>query len=158
MFWKGQVKEIQIPKLASLPCIWASQMVLVVKNLSANAGDTGDAGKSPGWWHGILHFDISSSGHGNPLWYIKSGNFKKRQSEPVGLSFSGSDEILERLANGCWRKSHQVYTYGCLGEGTSSEPLNITERVVWKSLDLFLRQIMISPTLYSDSLWINIYL
>ena len=75
--------------MASLLCIWASQVALVVKSLSANAGDTGDAGRSPG------------GGQGSPLWYIKSGSFKKRQSGPVGLSFYGSDEILERLGDGC---------------------------------------------------------
>ena len=43
--------------------IWASQVVLVVKNPRANAGDNRDAGsisgsgRSPG------------GGHGNPLWY-----------------------------------------------------------------------------------------
>ena len=42
---------------------WVSQVVLVVKNLPANAGDVRDlssipgSGRSPG------------EGHGNPLWY-----------------------------------------------------------------------------------------
>ena len=46
-----------------LVCIWASLMVLVVKNPPVNAGDTGDIcsipglGRSPG------------GGHGNPLQY-----------------------------------------------------------------------------------------
>ena len=41
--------------------IWASQVVLVVKNPPANAGDICDAGLIPGW--GIS----PGGGHGNPL-------------------------------------------------------------------------------------------
>ena len=39
----------------------ASQVVLVVKNLPANAGDTGDAGLIPGL------VKCLGVGHGNPL-------------------------------------------------------------------------------------------
>ena len=49
---------ICIPSLwVYLPCCWASQVALVVKNLPANAGDTRDvspipgSGRSPGGWH-----------------------------------------------------------------------------------------------------------
>ena len=47
----------------TLRCIkWASQLVLVVKNLSANAGDIRDAGSIPGLERS------PGRGHGNPLW------------------------------------------------------------------------------------------
>ena len=41
----------------------ASQVMLVVKNLSANAGDTGDPGSIPG------SGGSPGGGHGNPLQY-----------------------------------------------------------------------------------------
>ena len=43
--------------------IWASQVALVVKNLSANAGDTGDTGSIPGLGRS------PGGGNGNPLHY-----------------------------------------------------------------------------------------
>ena len=43
--------------------IWAFQVVLLVKNLSANAGDVREAGLIPGWGRS------PGGGHGNPLQY-----------------------------------------------------------------------------------------
>ena len=43
-----------------LHCPWASQVVLVVKNLPANAGDIRDEGSIP-------EVGRSPGGHGNPL-------------------------------------------------------------------------------------------
>ena len=42
---------------------WASQVTLVVKNLLANAGDTGDVGSNPGWGRS------SGESNGYPLQY-----------------------------------------------------------------------------------------
>ena len=42
---------------------WASQVVVVVKNLPANAGDIGDAASIPGSGR------CPGGGHGNPLHY-----------------------------------------------------------------------------------------
>ena len=42
---------------------WASQVVLVVKNLPANAGDIRDVGSIPGWGRS------PGGGHGIPLQY-----------------------------------------------------------------------------------------
>ena len=50
---------------------WASQVVLVVKNSPANAGDVGSVpglGRSPG------------GGHGNPLQYSRLENFMDREA------------------------------------------------------------------------------
>ena len=44
-------------------CIWASQVVLVVKNLPANAGDVRDEGSVPGLERS------PRGGHSNPLQY-----------------------------------------------------------------------------------------
>jgi len=41
--------------------VWAPQVVLVVKNLPANAGDTGDAGSIPESGRSL------GEGNGNPL-------------------------------------------------------------------------------------------
>ena len=43
--------------------IWASQVALVVKNLSANTGDAKDSGLIPGSGRS------PAEGHDNPLWY-----------------------------------------------------------------------------------------
>ena len=40
---------------------WTPQVVLLVKNLPANAGDIRDAGSTPGWGR------APGEGHGNPL-------------------------------------------------------------------------------------------
>ena len=51
---------------------WASQVVLVVNNSSANAGDIGDKGS-------ILESGISPGvGNGNSLWYSCQKNLKDR--------------------------------------------------------------------------------
>ena len=42
---------------------WASQVVLVVRNLPANAGDLRDSGLIPGWGRSL------GEGHGNPFQY-----------------------------------------------------------------------------------------
>ena len=44
-------------------CVLVSQAALVVKNLPANAGDSGDVGSIPGWGRS------SGVGNGNPLKY-----------------------------------------------------------------------------------------
>ena len=68
--------------------IWAFQVVLVVKNPPANAGDVCDAGLIPGW-------EISpGGGHGNPLQYSCLEN--PRTEEPdrlqtIGLQRAGHD-------------------------------------------------------------------
>ena len=41
---------------------WASQMVLIVKNSAASAGDIRDAGLIPGWERS------PAGGHSHPLW------------------------------------------------------------------------------------------
>ena len=50
-------------KLALTIYLWASQIVLVVKNLPANAGDIRDMGSIPGSGRS------PGGGHGNPLQY-----------------------------------------------------------------------------------------
>ena len=57
----GMAKKIKIKNKGWYNTVWASQMVLVVKNVPGSAGDTSDvssvcgSGRSPG------------GGHGNPL-------------------------------------------------------------------------------------------
>ena len=54
--------------------IWASQVVLVVRNLPANAGDVRDAGSIPGWGRS------PGGGHGNPLQYPCLQNAMDREA------------------------------------------------------------------------------
>ena len=66
----------------------ASQVVLLVKNLPANAGDSGSIpglGRSPG------------EGNGDPLQYSCLGNPMDR--EPGGLQFIGSQKSWARLSD-----------------------------------------------------------
>ena len=58
-----------------------SQVVLVVKNPPANAGDVKDAGSIPGWGRS------PGGGHGNPLQYSCHG-----QRSLVGYSPQGHTE------------------------------------------------------------------
>ena len=52
--------------------IWASQVVLVVKNPPANAGDMSDIGSIPGWGRS------PGGGHGNPLQFSCLKNLMDR--------------------------------------------------------------------------------
>ena len=68
--------------------IWAFQVVLVVKNPPANAGDVCDAGLIPGW--GIS----PGGGHGNPLQYSCLENPKTEEPDrlqTIGLQRAGHD-------------------------------------------------------------------
>ena len=53
---------------------WFFQVVLVVKNLPANAGDAGDMGLIPGSGR------FTAGGHGNPLQYSCLGNPMDRRA------------------------------------------------------------------------------
>ena len=57
------------------------RVVLVVKNLPANAGGIRDAGLIPGWGRS------PGEGNGNPLWKIPW------TKEPGGLSSMGSQRV-----------------------------------------------------------------
>ena len=62
----------------------ASQVVLVVKNLPASAGDTGDEGSIPGWGR------CPAGGNGNPLQYSCLENPTDRGAWPA---------MVHRVAN-----------------------------------------------------------
>ena len=63
----------------------ASQVVLVVKNLPANAGDARNGGWIPGWGRS------PGGGHGNPLQYSSMEN-PQGQRNLVGYSPKGHKE------------------------------------------------------------------
>ena len=52
--------------------VWTSQVALVVKNLPANVGDTGDVGSIPGSGR------VPGEGNGNPLQYSCLRNLMDR--------------------------------------------------------------------------------
>ena len=54
--------------------MWTSQVVLVIKNLPANAGDTRDVGLVPGSGRSL------GEGNGNPLQYSCLKNSKDREA------------------------------------------------------------------------------
>ena len=76
-----------------LECLWASQVVLVVKNPSANVGDIRDVGSIPGWRRS------PGGGCGNPLQYSCLENTHGQRSL-VGYSPWGRREsdTTERLS------------------------------------------------------------
>ena len=63
----------------------ASQVMLVVKNPPANAGDARGTGLNPGWGRSL------GGGHGNPLWYSCLENPTDREAWQV---------IVHRVTNG----------------------------------------------------------
>ena len=77
----------------SIPGYWASQVVLVVKNTSANAGDIRDTGS-------ILGSGRSSEGgHGNPLQYSCLENPMDRGPwQATVLGVTKSQKWLKRLS------------------------------------------------------------
>ena len=62
-----------------------SQMVLVIKNMPANAGDIRDAGLIPGWGRSL------GGGSGNPLQYSCLEN--PMDGEPGGLQSIGMQRV-----------------------------------------------------------------
>ena len=75
-----------------LECLWASQVVLVVKNPSANVGDIRDVGSIPGWRRS------PGGGCGNPLQYSCLENTHGQRSlagySPWGCRETGMTERL----------------------------------------------------------------
>ena len=78
--------DVQIsPKIQEiLSHYWASQVVLVVKNLPANARDLRDAGLIPGLGR------CPGEGHGNPLQYSCLKN-------PMGTAWWATVHRLQRV-------------------------------------------------------------
>ena len=64
------------------------QVVLVVKNPPANAGDLRDAGSIPGWGKS------SGGGHGNPLHYSRQENPMDRE-EPGRLQSTALQRVRQ---------------------------------------------------------------
>ena len=60
----GKPKTLVIMNIYLVPMLWASQVVLVAKNLPAKAGYIRDAGLIPGSGRS------TEGGHGNPLQYF----------------------------------------------------------------------------------------
>ena len=63
VFPGGPVIKTLLSQCEGLKFSWASQMVLVVSNLPARAGDIGDLGSTPGLGR------YPGGGHGSPLQY-----------------------------------------------------------------------------------------
>ena len=66
-------KGIFVSRYDGVQFVWASQMALVVKNLSANAEGARDLGSVPG-----LSERSPGEGNGNPLQYACLGNLMDR--------------------------------------------------------------------------------
>ena len=67
----------------------ASQVVLVVKSLPANAGDPRDVGSIPGWGR------VPGGGHGNPL------QLSCLERNPVGYSPYPESDMTEVTWHAC---------------------------------------------------------
>ena len=80
----------------SLLCIdlWASQVVLVVNNSPANAGDLRDVGLIPGSGR------CPGGGHGNPLQYLRLENPMDRGAWQA---------MVHRVANSWMQLSMYIY-------------------------------------------------
>ena len=90
-------------------CTWASQAVLVVKNLPANAGETGDLGWIPG--SGKFH----GGGHDNPSQYLCPKN-----SFPAGSvvksppANAGDTSLIPGLGRSPGGGNGNPFQYSCL--------------------------------------------
>ena len=104
---------------------WASQVALVVKNLTANAGDIRD----PGWIPGLGR--SPGGGHGNPLQYSCLGG-PHGQSRPAGLQPMGLPLTLS--FSGCKVQP--------IPDTSSRKPASLC-----RALPFFLPGILISPGL-----------
>ena len=80
--------------LANDMTLWSSQMVLVVKNLPAHAGDVRDVGLIPGSGR------PPGAGYGHPLQYSCLGNAMYREAyHGIFLSFPGGSDSKESACN-----------------------------------------------------------
>jgi len=88
---------------------WASQVVLLIKNPSANAGDVRDMGLSPGLGRS------SGEGNGNPLQYSCLGNPTDREAWWAivhgGCKELDKTEMIYHAHVRCWphRMSQEVF-------------------------------------------------
>ena len=73
-----------------------SQVVLVVKNLSANVGDVRDMGSILGWG------GFSEGGHGNPLQYSCLEN-------PMDRWSTRSQNVRHGSSNGAHKYNHRCF-------------------------------------------------
>ena len=78
---------------------WASQVVLVVKNLPANAGDIRDAVSIPGSGR------APGGGHGNPPQCSCLENPVDRGAWWVTVHGVAESDMTEQLTSVCWRVS-----------------------------------------------------
>ena len=67
-------------------------MVLVVRNLPANAGDLRDSGLIPGWGRSL------GEGHGNPFQYSCLENPMDRQAWQATIHGDAESDMSERLS------------------------------------------------------------
>ena len=72
--------------------LWASQVVLVVKNPPANVGDVGDVGSIPGSGRS------PGGGHGNPLQYSCLENLMDRTRQAKIHRVTKSQTLLKQLS------------------------------------------------------------
>ena len=101
---------------------WASQVMLVVKNPPANAGDTRDTGSIPGTGRYL------AGGNGNPLQYSSLGNSRDREAwwsiaHRVTKSRTWLKQLSTHTQPSLWSSSHictwllekpQIWLYGSL--------------------------------------------
>ena len=84
--------------------LWASQVVLVVKNPPANAGDVRDTGLIPGSGRS------PERGYGNPLQYSCLENLMDRAWQAKIHRVTKSQTLLKRLSTHTWQTHNQHYT------------------------------------------------
>ena len=94
----GFVLTEELMSLLEFRCLLrTSQVVLVVTNPSANAGDIGDLGSIPGLWR------CPGGGHGNPLQYSWLENPMDRGAwQTVGHMVTTNQTWLNTHAQDCW--------------------------------------------------------
>ena len=109
----NQIKMKSYWTRVGLNPIWASQVVLMIKNLPANEGDIRNMGSFPGSWRSP---EEGMTTHSSTLawripWTVESGSLQSIVSQKVGHSWSNLALMHNMLI---YSYNKYIYTYICI--------------------------------------------
>ena len=120
--WGAPGVPLRVPVSSAYKDAGASQLALVVKNPSANAGDVGDAGSIPGSGRS------PGEGHGNPLQYSCLENHMVREG-PAGIRSLRLQRIRHNQSDLARTLAQRKYQSQDLRLGLSNPQLNCQKRL-----------------------------
>ena len=125
---------------------WASQVVLVVKNLQASTGDARDPGSIPGWGRS------AGVGNGTPLQYSCLGNPMDRGAwwtpwGPWARQESDGPSIAQHLA------LPEILSNICLWSWSSLIPADINSMMEGKTENVLVTAVSLVPETVPGTQW-----